>query len=111
MISDFSQRIQVITKALPDDFGFSQGIISATVLFITWAAIKQVSRELAVRQGLDAETQQYRIRIRYSPGREFTKDHFIAWNGEEYKATTSPAIIEIDKKKFLEAIIVKQGGQ
>ena len=111
MIRDFSQRVQVVSKSLPDDFGFGGGVATETTLFETWASIKQVSRESAVRQGLDAETQQYRMRIRYVPEREFTKDHFIKWNGAEYKAVTSPSVIEIDKKKFLESIIVKQGGQ
>jgi SPP1 family predicted phage head-tail adaptor len=108
MISDFSQHITIKSTDIPPDFGFGDGSADATDKFTTWAAIKELSRESMVRQGLEAETLKYKVTIRYASGRAISRSDKVEWGGELYNIITSPSVIEIDKKKFLQFIIVKQ---
>lgn len=110
MISDLSRKITVQTVTIPADWGFGDGQPVVTDLFTTWASIKEISRKDAVRQALDAETVQYTMLIRYASGRMFDMKAKILWDGKTYLPRTSPRVIEIDKKKFLETIIVRQDG-
>lgn len=110
MISDLSQRIEVRRVSTPNDFGFGDSSTTETSILSTWASIKQVSRASAVKQALDAEILLYKVTIRYASGREIKQDDFIVWDGNRYKPKTSPAVIEIDKKKFLEFIMVREDG-
>ena len=110
MISDFSQRIEVRRPALPGDFGFGDDDHTETSVLTTWASIKEVNRFSAVKQDLDTEVNNYKVRIRYNAGRDIEQEDFIVWNGKRYKAKTSPSVLEIDKKRFLEFIMVAENG-
>lgn len=110
MISDFSQRIEVRRIGLSTDFGFGEPAQTETSILSTYAAIVQISRKDAIRQGLEAETIQYRMRIRYASGRNIQMSDVVIWKGVRYNPRTSPTVIEIDKMKFLEVIIVTQNG-
>lgn len=110
MISDLSQRIEVRRVSLSTDFGFGEPEQSETSVLTTWAAITEISRKDALRQALDADTVQYQMRIRYASGRNIEKSDIIVWKSERYQPRTTPKVIEIDKKKFLELIIVLQDG-
>lgn len=110
MISDLSQRIEIKSIGLGQDFGFGAPSTTEASLITTWASIKQVNRESAVRQGLDAETVHYKVTIRYAAGRTVDKDYVVLWNGVRYSPTTSATIIEIDKKKFMQFLMVSQNG-
>lgn len=110
MISDLSQRIEVRRTTLPSDFGFGDSTPTETSILSTWASIKQVSRTSAVKQALETEVLLYKVSIRYASGREIKQDDIIVWSGKRYKPRTSPEVIEIDKKKFLELIMVGENG-
>lgn len=110
MISDFTERIEIRRIVLSDGFGFDESTTSETSILTTWASIKEVSRASAVKQALEVETLNYKMSIRYNTGREIRQDDVIIWNGARYKPKTSPSVIEIDKKKFLQLIIARENG-
>lgn len=112
MISDFSQKITIKRISIPEDWGFGDPTATPPEVAIlsTWGAIKEMSRTQAVMQDLSVENVNYKMVIRYASGREVKKDDIIVWNGGRYKAITSSSVKEIDKKKFLETIIILQDG-
>lgn len=110
MISDFSQRIEVRRTTVGEDFGFGGPGITEASLLTTWAYIKPMKRTTAVLQGLSLENQNYQMRIRYNAGREIRRDDVIVWDSKRYKAITGGTLIEEDKRKLIEAIIVIQDG-
>lgn len=107
-ISDLSQRIDVRRITLPGDFGFGDPMGVEKSVFKTYASVVEISRKSAVMQDLSVENVHYKLVIRYAHGRMVNKADIVVWNGKRYKAITSSSFKEIDKKKFLETIIVMQ---
>lgn len=115
MISDLSQRVEIRRIQVNENFGF-EGIdseippIQEVSILTTNAHIKEIKRSSAVQQQLAVENINYKMIIRYATGREVRKDDIVIWLGKRYKALTSSSMTEIDKRKFLETLIVIQDG-
>jgi SPP1 family predicted phage head-tail adaptor len=97
MISRLSQKITIKRAVIPENHGFEQ-------------VNEEVSRQSLVAQGLNVETLTYKVLIRYNHDRSIRKGDFVVWNGKKYRVYTSPSIKEIDKKRFLEFLIVGEDG-
>ncbi len=110
MISDLSQRIEIRRTTVGEDFGFGSAGITEVSMLTTWAHIKPMKRTTAILQGLSLENQNYQLRIRYNAGRDIRKDDVIVWDSKRYKAITGGTLIEEDKRKIIETIIVIQDG-
>jgi SPP1 family predicted phage head-tail adaptor len=110
MISRLSQKITIKRAVIPENHGFEQVNENETEVLSTWAAVKEVSRQSLVAQGLNVETLTYKVLIRYNHDRSIRKGDFVVWNGKKYRVYTSPSIKEIDKKRFLEFLIVGEDG-
>lgn len=110
MISDFSQRIEIKRLGLPADFGFGEPSGTEISILDTWASMKEIKREKKVMQQLNVESVTYKMIIRYRSVPSIQKDDIIVWQGRRLKAITNSTVVDIDKKKFLETIIVLQDG-
>jgi len=110
MISDLSQRIDIRRKSLGADFGFGEPTVTEVSILSTVACIKEVKRTQKVMQELDLEVVTYKMTIRYRSAPSIQKGDIIVWRGARLKVLTNATLIDIDKRKFLEAIIVQQDG-
>jgi hypothetical protein len=110
MISDLSQKVDIRRKALPADFGFGEHTAVETSILNTWAKLTEIKRAHKLMQGLLAEVAHYKMTIRYRAGSSIQKDDIVVWQGKRLKAITNSTVIDIDKKKFLETIIILQDG-
>lgn len=110
MISDLSQKVDIRRASIGQDFGFGEPTATETSILTTWAALKEIKRTQKAMQQLNVETVTYKMTIRYRSAPSIQKDDTIVWQGKRLKAITNSTVIDIDKRKFLENIIILEDG-
>lgn len=107
-ISDFTQNIIIKRLSLDGDFGFGNPNGTETTILSTKGSVKEINRTSAVMQNLSVEEVNYKLTIRFAAGRMINKADIVIWNGKRMKAITSSTFKEIDKKRYLETILIDQ---
>lgn len=108
MIGKMRHKISVLDTVLGENFGFEEPTEEIAVRFTTWAKITEISRKDALREGLDQETEQYKVIIRSAIGSLVVKkDDKLEWNNERYNVRTSPKMLNLENKEFYEFVITK----